>query len=91
MELQRFAREFNVTLEIKQPGWNSDISRWQQLFPPGIQQARTGKFIHLIIITFKIQAFIFGITAFKININLGNCRDVSGYFIFYFILWWNGK
>ena len=36
VKLKSFAREFNDALEIKQPGWNSDISKWQRLFPSGI-------------------------------------------------------
>ena len=42
VKLQRFAREFNDTLEIKQHGWNSDISKWQRVFPPGIPASMDG-------------------------------------------------
>ena len=53
MKLQRFAREFNDALEIKQHGWNSNISKWQRVyFRLVFQQAWTGKFIYFIIIIF---------------------------------------
>ena len=42
LKLQRFAREFNDALEIKQHGWNSDISKWQRVFPPGIPTSMDG-------------------------------------------------
>lgn len=42
VKLQRFAREFNDALEIKQHGWNSDISKWQRVFPPGIPTSMDG-------------------------------------------------
>lgn len=59
LKLKSFARDFKEALEIKLPGWNSDISKWQRLFP------------------FRIPTSIDG--------------NVSGYFVFHFMLWWNGK
>ena len=36
VKFKSFAREFKKALEIKQPGWHSDISKWQRLSPDGI-------------------------------------------------------
>ena len=36
VKLKSFARKFKEALEIKQPGWHSDISKWQRLSPDGI-------------------------------------------------------
>ena len=36
LKLKSFARDFKEALKIKMPGWNSDISKWQLLFPFGI-------------------------------------------------------
>ena len=33
LKLKSFARDFKEALEIKMPGWNYDISKWQHLFP----------------------------------------------------------
>ena len=33
LKLKSFARDFKEALEIKMPGWNYDISKWQRLFP----------------------------------------------------------
>ena len=52
VKLQRFAREFNDALEIKQHGWNSDISKSDVYSRLVFQQALTGKFIYFIIIIF---------------------------------------
>ena len=32
LKLKTFARDFKEALEIKLPGWNSDISKWQPFF-----------------------------------------------------------
>ena len=34
LKLKSFARDFKEALEIN--GWNSDISKWQRLFPFGV-------------------------------------------------------
>ena len=36
LKLRSSARDFKEALEIKLPGWNFDISKWQRLFPFGI-------------------------------------------------------
>ncbi|XBI97516.1 hypothetical protein VPH35_017862 [Triticum aestivum] len=59
LKLKSFARDFKEALEIKMPGWNYDISKWQRLFPLCVPMSIDG--------------------------------NVSGYFVFHFILWWNGK
>ena len=42
LKLKSFARDFKEALEIKLPGWNSDISKWQRLFPFGIPTSIDG-------------------------------------------------
>lgn len=42
VKLKSFAREFKEALEIKQPGWHFDISKWQRLFPNGIPTSVDG-------------------------------------------------
>ncbi|XP_048571910.1 uncharacterized protein LOC125552440 isoform X2 [Triticum urartu] len=59
VKLKSFAREFKETLEIKQPGWHSDISKCQRVFPNGIPTSIDG--------------------------------DLSGFYVFHFMLWWNDK
>ncbi|KAM3299946.1 hypothetical protein ACQJBY_041113 [Aegilops geniculata] len=59
VKLKSFAREFKEALEIKQPGWHSDISKCQRVFPNGIPTSIDG--------------------------------DLSGFYVFHFMLWWNGK
>ena len=42
LKLKSFARDFKEALEIKLPDWNSDISKWQPLFPFGIPTSIDG-------------------------------------------------
>ena len=42
LKLKSFARDFKEALEIKMPGWNYDISKWQRLFPFGVQKSSDG-------------------------------------------------
>ena len=42
LKLKSFARDFKEALEIKLPGWNSDISKWQRLFPFSIPTSIDG-------------------------------------------------
>ena len=42
LKLKSFARDFKEALEIKLPDWNSDISKWQRLFPFGISTSIDG-------------------------------------------------
>ena len=42
LKLKSFARDFKEALEIKLPCWNSDISKWQRLFPFGIPTSIDG-------------------------------------------------
>ena len=42
LKLKSFARDFKEALEIKLPGWNYDISKWQRLFPFGVPKSLHG-------------------------------------------------
>ena len=42
LKLKSFARDFKEALEIKMPGWNYDISKWQRLFPFGVPTSVDG-------------------------------------------------
>ena len=42
LKLKSFARDFKEALEIKLPGWNYDISKWQRLFPFGVPMSIDG-------------------------------------------------
>ena len=59
LKLKSFARDFKEALEIKLPGWNSDISKWQRLFPFSIPPSIDGN-------EFIRKTFIFVITIFFI-------------------------
>ena len=37
-----FARDFKEALEIKLPGWNYDLSKWQCLFSSGVPTSIEG-------------------------------------------------
>ena len=42
LKLKSFARDFKEALEIKMPGRNYDISKWQRLFPFGVPKSVDG-------------------------------------------------
>ena len=42
LKLKSFARDFKEALEIKLPGWNYDISKWQRLFLFGVPTSIDG-------------------------------------------------
>ncbi|XP_048547814.1 uncharacterized protein LOC125549526 [Triticum urartu] len=42
LKLKSFSRDFKEALEIKLPGWNSDISKWHRLFPAGVPTSIDG-------------------------------------------------
>ena len=42
VKLKSFAREFKEAFEIKQPGWHSDISKCERVFPNGIPTSIDG-------------------------------------------------
>ena len=42
LKLKSFVRDFKEALEIKLPGWNFDISKWQRLFPFGVPMSIDG-------------------------------------------------
>ena len=42
LKFKTFARDFKEALEIKLPGWNHDISKWQRLFPFGVPTSIDG-------------------------------------------------
>ena len=42
LKLKSFAREFKKALKIKQPGYHSDISKWQRLSPNGFLMSVDG-------------------------------------------------
>ena len=42
LNLKSFARDFKEALEIKLPGWNYDLSKWQRLFSSGVPTSIDG-------------------------------------------------
>ena len=42
LKLKSFARDFKEALEIKLPGWNYDLFKWQRLFLSGVPTSIDG-------------------------------------------------
>ena len=42
LKVKNISRDFKEALEIKLPGWNSDISKWHRLFPAGVPTSIDG-------------------------------------------------